>query len=831
MRFVSALALLSFLVSCGRTETKDTAPGDPVDSPTDSTPPDTDAFLDKDGDSYGEAEDCDDHNDAIHPGAEEACDGVDNDCDGLVDDADETVSGQSTWHQDLDGDGYGNAEMSQVACEAPSGFVADNTDCDDLSALFHPGAEESDCTDERDLNCDGSVGYADADGDGFAACEECDDAVASNNPVALEICDGADNDCDGELDESDAVDVGTWYADTDADGYGDAASPTEACDMPSGHVADDTDCDDTSPDVHPDAVEVCDTVDNDCDGWVDDTDPDVTGTTTFFVDADGDGHGGSSLQVDACEAPGGYVTSSDDCNDLDAATFPGAAETCDLADNDCDGATDEGVGSTWYADSDGDGYGNGSVSQESCDAPSGYVGNSLDCDDFSATTSPASYEVCDGVDNDCDGSADEDAINAVTFYEDQDGDGYGVVSSSTSACTAPSGYAATSGDCNDADNAIHPSASEVCDTVDNDCDGATDEDAVDAATWYRDADNDGYGDTSDTSTTCDTPTGYVGDATDCDDTAAGVYPGASETCDGVDNDCDGTSDEDTEGTAISCPADHCSAILAADATAPSGNYWIDPAGSGAFEAYCDMTTSGGGWTLALNLDTSDGHVMWWANDLWTDANTYGDVSTPFSGDHKSQAFMDLSDGARLLLVVHEDGAVVGWKSFDKSGAGSLSTLMAGGDNTLISSAVADSDTGNIWSNERLVRSSTDLYANRCIHTGGGTCVNDSGSSPDGDRIGSSVGTPSDNNGGGLGNWHDMGYCCSGQTYAGRSCNGDAFRTTSEAQAGWTYSSQYGAFGSDSFGATTGTQNNTNCGDANWSSANGVDYDYAIYLGQ
>ena len=102
----------------------------------------------------------------------------------------------------------------------------------------------------------------------------------------------------------------------------------------------------------------------------------------------------------------GYA-SDVDCDDNDYTVFPGAEELCDQRDNDCDGDTDEGVGSPWYQDSDGDGYGNGSVSTTACTAPIGYVGNALDCDDFSAATSPAAYEICDGADNDCDTDIDD----------------------------------------------------------------------------------------------------------------------------------------------------------------------------------------------------------------------------------------------------------------------------------------------------------------------------------------------------------------------------------------------------------------------------------------
>ena len=535
---MKALTLtLVLLVSCRSDEPgKETGTTETGDTVVDA--------VDADSDGFDESTDCDDTNADINPSATEICDGIDNNCNGLTDDADEAIEGQQTWNQDIDGDGFGNPDVTQEACEQPSGFTEDATDCNDLDALFHPGADESDCTDERDFNCDGSVGYADEDGDGFAACEECDDTTASSNPLAFEICDGTDNDCDGDTDESDAVDVQAWYADTDGDGYGDASSETVACDAPSGFVADDTDCDDAEASVNESASEVCDSIDNDCDGWVDDDDPDVTGTTTWYGDSDGDGYGGQQYQQEACEMPPGFSANTDDCNDLDAASHPGAVEVCDESDNDCDGTTDEGVLLTWYADSDGDGYGDPTNTTEQCSQPPGYQSNGNDCNDNDASARPGGVELCDGVDNNCDGSTDNGAIDAGTWYADADGDGYGDANNSTTACTQPSNTASTATDCNDADAAIHPTADEVCDSVDNDCDGTSDEpDATDASTWYADTDGDGYGAANNSTTACTQPSNATTDATDCDDTLAAVNPIATEVCDNIDNDCDGTTDE------------------------------------------------------------------------------------------------------------------------------------------------------------------------------------------------------------------------------------------------------------------------------------------------
>ncbi len=553
-------------------------------------------YADADGDGFGDASvtteaceaevgwvdndlDCDDANTAITPLANEACDGFDNDCDGLIDDADMGVLDPSTWYYDGDGDGYGLDHKTLTLCAQPSGYAALGGDCDDLDVAFNPGAAETDCTDPNDYNCDGSTGYADDDGDGFAACAECDDLDAAIFPGADERCDGVDNDCDGDVDEDDAIDATTWYADADADGFGDASSTDIACDQPSGFVADASDCDDSDGAVHPAATEVCDGVDNDCDGATDEDD--AADASTWYADGDGDGYGDASSSDVACDQPSGFVADATDCDDGSAAAYPGATEVCDGLDNDCDGATDEDAAAdaaTWYADDDGDGYGDASDSSVACYQPSGAVADATDCDDGDSAVNPAATEYCNGVDDDCDGSTDEDsAADAGTWYADADGDGYGDASDASAACSQPSGTVADATDCDDGDGAVNPAATELCNGVDDDCDGDTDEDsAADVGTWYADADGDGYGNPSATTLACDAPSSYVGDASDCDDSDSAVNPAATELCNGVDDDCDGSTDEDSAADAGAWYADadadgygDASATTAA-CSAPSG---------------------------------------------------------------------------------------------------------------------------------------------------------------------------------------------------------------------------------------------------------------------
>jgi len=180
------------------------------------------------------------------------------------------------------------------------------------------------------------------------------------------------------------------------------------------------------------------------------------------------------------------------------------------------------------------------------DDEDGYSENAGDCDDQNDAIHPAAAEVCDEVDNDCDGTTDEDdASDAPVWYPDGDQDSYGDVQEPRSACEQPQGFVADSSDCDDQDDAIHPAAAEVCDEVDNDCDGIIDEDdASDASTWYEDSDDDGHGDLESSVLACDQPDGFVADSTDCDDSSATVSPSSPELPgDGLDNNCSGFIDE------------------------------------------------------------------------------------------------------------------------------------------------------------------------------------------------------------------------------------------------------------------------------------------------
>ncbi len=322
-----------------------------------------------------------------------------------------TITGTSmTWYADTDGDSFGDNNNSTTASSAPAGFVADNTDCDDTNANVNPGATE--------------------------------------------ICNGIDDDCDGMTDEGVQ---NTYYADTDSDGFGDPGNTSMACTAPAGFITDNTDCDDTDNTVYPGAPELCDGQDNNCDGIL----------PTDEIDNDSDGYVECTFDPAVWEGSSNVV-GGDDCDDNDINNYPGNTEVCDGQDNNCDGVIDEGVQNTYYADTDSDGFGDPGNSTMACTAPAGFITDNTDCDDTDNTIYPGAPELCDGQDNNCDGTLPTDEI-------DNDSDGY-VECSFNPAVWQGSSNVVGGDDCNDTDANINPGAAEICgDSMDNDCDGLTDE--------------------------------------------------------------------------------------------------------------------------------------------------------------------------------------------------------------------------------------------------------------------------------------------------------------------------------------------------------------------
>ncbi len=509
--------------------------------------------------------DCDDENENANPGETEICNGIDDNCSGVADDG----LTFTTYYADADSDTYGDAGSSTSTCDgAPAGYVSDDTDCDDTNENINPG--ETEVCNAVDDNCDGNTDegltfttyYADADSDTYGdagstttTCDgapagyviddtDCDDTNADINPGESEVCNAIDEDCDGTAD--DGLAFITYYADADSDTYGDAGSTTTTCDgAPAGYVADDTDCDDTNADINPGAAEVCNAIDEDCDGTADD------GLTfvTYYKDLDADTYGSAlSGTVTTCDgAPATYVAADGDCDDLNADINPGETEICNAIDDDCSGVTDDGLTfTTYYADADSDTYGDAGSSTTTCDgAPAGYVADDTDCDDTNADINPGAAEVCNAIDEDCDGAAD-DGLTFVTYYRDFDEDAYGSVSSGTvTTCDgAPATYVAAEGDCDDFNADINPGEVEICNFIDDNCSGIADE-GLPILTFYLDADSDTYGTPMSTLEAC-AATGpmWVENSADCDDSDADVHPGLIDLCNGIDNDCDGNIDDD-----------------------------------------------------------------------------------------------------------------------------------------------------------------------------------------------------------------------------------------------------------------------------------------------
>ena len=517
------------------------------------------------GSSGEPATDCDDTDALSYPNATEVvADGIDQSCDTT-----------ELCYVDLDSDGFRNPDTSltvsssDLDCnDSGEGSLSEPaTDCDDSVASIFPGAPEN-VDDGIDQDCDsGDTCFADLDSDGFRAIDttltvsstdldcddsgegsgnepatDCDDSEATTYPGAPEaVDDGIDQDCDNG---------DTCFVDFDSDGFRnpDTSLTVSSSDLDcndngegnSGELA--TDCNDSEASTFPGAPEVVDDgVDQDCDNG-----------DTCFVDFDSDGfrHLDTSLTVSSsdmdCDDSGEGSSSepATDCDDANATIYPGTSEfVADGIDQNCDNLE------SCYVDSDSDGFRNQNttltVNSTDLDCDDAGEGSSTepstDCDDSDDSVYPNAPEIVnDGVDQSCD--------NGDACYVDGDNDGFRtidttlLVNSNDLDCN-DSGEGSSSDpptDCDDTDSSINPNASEVIDDgIDQDCDNGD--------TCYVDADSDGYRHTNTSLTVnsqdldCnDAGEGRGGEpATDCDDSEATTYPGASEVVDdGIDQDCD-----------------------------------------------------------------------------------------------------------------------------------------------------------------------------------------------------------------------------------------------------------------------------------------------------
>jgi hypothetical protein len=404
-----------------------------------------DRFIDLDNDGYfvnavNEADvDCADGDPTINPGATEICDRQDNDCSGEIDD---NAEGAYEWYPDNDEDGFGlRVEFPILSCAKPAGYSGNDNDCNDELPYVYPSA--------------------------------------------IERCNDLDDDCDLEVDEGFDPNA-TWFQDLDGDGFGGGEPVGNGCAQEPTWVASGSDCNDVRKGVNPEAPEICDGVDNDCDELADDEDADLVGALQFFGDQDGDGYGNVLDPQIACEQPVGYVENALDCDDFDRQRNPQTI---------------------WYLDNDRDGFGvaDGRWTTRQCWQPLGHAMNTDDCDDN-----------------------DPLVANSTEWHPDADRDGFGGTQLVGRGCLRVDGWTTDTSDCNDRDAAIYPNANEICDNgVDNDCDGLADdadEDTTGQTVWYRDFDDDGYGVAWDTEAACEQPNNHTSQVGDCNDLEAVLNP-------------------------------------------------------------------------------------------------------------------------------------------------------------------------------------------------------------------------------------------------------------------------------------------------------------------
>ncbi len=423
---------------------------------------------DLDGDGYTGATDCDETNSAVNPGATEVCgDGIDNDCDGSVD--------NGGGYADVDGDGYGDP-ASPGGCSGGGTYVLDDTDCDDILASTNPGAAEAD--DGLDQDCDGWVD---------------EDFVLSGDVVVNEVnrrstVGGVGVQNNASWVELTNVSTRTIDLDQWVFARGTAATdnqvmidPAAGLSLAPGGFLVLCDSNDYEGSVATYAL-ACDYV------WGDEAQistyvGDYHDNTLYIRrDADTlslyvDGDRVSGTQIDSVTYDASWPNRSRFSMGLDPDVQTGTGN--DTLGNWCvTNGTSVGGGTEsdswrWYDTSatTHDEYGSPGADNYNCtaDADSDGYGADVDCNDSNAAIYPGASELCNGVDDDCDGVIDE-GLAGSTWYADVDGDAYGAAGSTTSACSAPSGYVSDSTDCNDADATVNPAATEVCgDGVDNDC--------------------------------------------------------------------------------------------------------------------------------------------------------------------------------------------------------------------------------------------------------------------------------------------------------------------------------------------------------------------------
>ncbi len=267
--------------------------------------------------------------------------------------------------------------------------------------------------------------------------------------------------------------------------------------------------------------------------------------STFIVT----GNSSSPISGDKTEnSVGGFGADDYWILKLNRDCFP-VAEICNNMDDNCNGLKDDGlIFLDYYTDADADNYGNpASTPINSCQAIAGKVADNTDCNDANNLINPSVAEICNGMDDDCSGAADN-GLTFITYYTDADADTYGSISDpGISSCNVIGSASTNNSDCNDADASVHPATEEACNGVDDDCNSFTDDGLV-FITYYPDADADNYGNAAATGTSSCNVIAGVEDHTDCNDANAAIHPGVTEICNTLDDDCNSLTDDNISVT-------------------------------------------------------------------------------------------------------------------------------------------------------------------------------------------------------------------------------------------------------------------------------------------
>ncbi len=277
----------------------------------------------------------------------------------------------------------------------------------------------------------------DEDGDGVGAACDCDDSEL----IGFNCSDGCL----------------TFYADNDGDGFGNPDIVRIACTSPAGFVLSNLDCDDSNAAIHPDATEILGNgIDDNCNGQIDED-------NSNGLDEDEDG---VPDNIDNCL---GIANPNQIDEDGD-----GVGAACDCDDSELIGLNCSDGCLTFYADNDGDSFGNPNIIRIACTAPAGFVLSGLDCDDTNPNINPLAIEIPDnGIDDNCNDLVDE-STSAILWFLDADGDGFGTSAVDSMSIAQPRGFVNNDEDCDDTNQLIYVGALELVDNLDNNCDNQVD---------------------------------------------------------------------------------------------------------------------------------------------------------------------------------------------------------------------------------------------------------------------------------------------------------------------------------------------------------------------